>query len=63
MPSLSICKPIFYGSRRIFPILGFVITNIIKIFNKCKFKGWYLERILHEKRDFWAVIEYRISVI
>ena len=43
MPSLSICKPIFYGSRRIFPILGFVITNIIKIFNKCKFKGWYLE--------------------
>ena len=36
-------KLIFYGSSRIFPILGFDITNIIKIFNKCKFKGWYLE--------------------
>lgn len=22
------------------PFLGFAITNIIKIFNKCKFKGW-----------------------
>ncbi len=39
MPSLSVCKPIFYGSRRIFPFLGFAITNIIKIFNKYKFKG------------------------
>ena len=34
MPSLSVCKPIFYGSRRIFPFLGFAITNIIKLFNK-----------------------------
>lgn len=41
MPSLSVCKPIFYGSRRIFPFLGFAITNIIKLFNKSKFKGWY----------------------
>lgn len=51
MPSLSAYKLIFYGNARI-PYLGFAITNIIKIFNKYKFKGWYLERILHEKRDF-----------
>lgn len=31
-------KLIFYG-RRISPILGFVITNIIKLFNKSKFKS------------------------
>ena len=48
MPSLSICKPIFYGSRRISPILGFAITNIIKIFNKYKFKGWLFKGISGE---------------
>ena len=48
MPSLSVCKPIFYGSRRIFPFLGFAITNIIKLFNKSKFKGWLFRGISGE---------------
>ena len=52
MPSLSARKLIFLWKQKEFPYLGFAFINIIKIFNKYKFKGWYLERILHEKRDF-----------
>ena len=34
------------------PYLGFAITNILKIFNKCKFKNGYLQNILRKKGDF-----------
>ena len=34
------------------PYLGFAITNILKIFNKYKFKNGYLQNILRKKGDF-----------
>ncbi|WP_302297555.1 PL29 family lyase N-terminal domain-containing protein, partial [Alistipes finegoldii] len=38
MPSLSARKLIFLWKQKEFPYLGFAFTNIVKIFNKCKFK-------------------------
>lgn len=35
-----------------FSHLGFAITNIVKIFNKCNFKNGYLQAILRKKGDF-----------
>lgn len=34
------------------PYLGFAITNIVKIFNKYKFRNGYLQNILRKKGDF-----------
>lgn len=34
------------------PYLGFAITNIVKIFNKYKFRNGYLQNILRKKEDF-----------
>lgn len=47
MPSLS-CPITYFLWKSNFPILGFAITNIIKIFNKCKFKGWLFKEISGE---------------
>ena len=52
MPSLSICKPIFLWKQKEFPYLGFAITNIVKIFNKYKFRNGYLQNFLRKKGDF-----------
>lgn len=36
------------------PYLGFAVTNIVKIFNKCKFRNEYLQNILRKKGGFFG---------
>ena len=46
------CKLIFLWKQKEFSHLGFAITNIVKIFNKCNFRNGYLQNILRKKEDF-----------
>ena len=52
MPSLSARKLIFLWKQKEFPYLGFAFTNIVKIFNKYKFRNGYLQNFLRKKGDF-----------
>ena len=57
------CKLIFLWKQKEFSHLGFAITNIVKIFNKCKFVGRSLEDILgsfYEKSPSF-IAPYRIA--
>lgn len=63
MPSLSARKLIFLWKQKEFPYLGFAFTNIVKIFNKCKFVGRFVGDILgsfYEKSPSF-ITPYRIA--